>query len=336
MIDIADPANTNEDIKLLRKFLDIHKKVDRTYKIYFLALSRFYNWLVLNNLTLAQVNKSVIQNYAIFLTDIPENMRNKTKLQYNSPDYKPFAVKCLSHSSIQHQLTIINSFYLFTTDNGYIEMPYDLCVSAKRAAKIGAPKKPFSKYLTFSQTKDLLKVVANHPRNNWIIKLLLYQGLRIHEAVIARMSDVFLKYSPTMNKNAYYLNIIGKGNNRETVLICPAALEAFLQYRHSLGLPDVPNSNEYASLIGVSYEYARDIVTEAGKQIGINNLSPHWLRHTCASLLILNGAPVCVVQHHLRHKDIKTTMMYVHAFKNEMEGKTLTQLTALSNELGEF
>jgi Phage integrase family len=41
-------------------------------------------------------------------------------------------------------------------------------------------------------------------------------------------------------------------------------------------------------------------------------LSPHKLRHNCASYLLLNGAQLETIQRHLGHQDVKTTMIYLH------------------------
>ena len=37
-----------------------------------------------------------------------------------------------------------------------------------------------------------------------------------------------------------------------------------------------------------------------------------WLRHPLATNLLLNGADVTLFQKQLRHRDIKSTMIYLH------------------------
>lgn len=51
-----------------------------------------------------------------------------------------------------------------------------------------------------------------------------------------------------------------------------------------------------------------------------SNLTPHHLRHTCASLLIKAGAHSKAVQGHLGHSSITVTMdVYGHRYPNEMD-----------------
>lgn len=58
-------------------------------------------------------------------------------------------------------------------------------------------------------------------------------------------------------------------------------------------------------------------MTSAGLPEG---LTPHHLRHTCASLLVAGGADPVAVQRHLGHKDVSTTLnIYAGLFPNRLE-----------------
>jgi integrase len=58
-------------------------------------------------------------------------------------------------------------------------------------------------------------------------------------------------------------------------------------------------------------------VTAAGLPAG---LTPHCLRHTCASLLVAGGADPVAVQRHLGHRDVTTTMnVYAGLFPNRLD-----------------
>jgi integrase/recombinase XerC len=62
------------------------------------------------------------------------------------------------------------------------------------------------------------------------------------------------------------------------------------------------------------------------RKCDINNevWTAHSLRHTCATLALLNGATLEETQQMLRHQNLNTTMIYNHALeraKNNSEQK---------------
>ena len=59
------------------------------------------------------------------------------------------------------------------------------------------------------------------------------------------------------------------------------------------------------------------IVKKYGKKAGIPaKITAHMFRHTCCTLAIEGGAKPQQVQAHLRHKDLKTTMLYYENREN--------------------
>ncbi len=48
-----------------------------------------------------------------------------------------------------------------------------------------------------------------------------------------------------------------------------------------------------------------------GRQIGIENLTSYWARHSYASFMFRKGMPVMMIKESLRHKNLKTTEIYL-------------------------
>ena len=48
-----------------------------------------------------------------------------------------------------------------------------------------------------------------------------------------------------------------------------------------------------------------------GKQIGVDNLTTYWARHTYASFMFRKGMPPMMIKESLRHKNLKTTEIYI-------------------------
>lgn len=70
----------------------------------------------------------------------------------------------------------------------------------------------------------------------------------------------------------------------------------------------------------------------AAEDAGLTDATPHTLRHTFAAWLVQAGVPLRTVQDLLRHKDIKTTLIYAHlAPENTREAvKLLDQIQTAS------
>ena len=59
-------------------------------------------------------------------------------------------------------------------------------------------------------------------------------------------------------------------------------------------------------------------VKRAAKQAGINKrVTPHTLRHSFATHLLMDGFDIRTVQELLGHKDVSTTMIYTHVLRQK-------------------
>jgi integrase len=82
--------------------------------------------------------------------------------------------------------------------------------------------------------------------------------------------------------------------------------------------------------LSVSYCYSR--LRTHGRRCGVE-ISPHRLRHSCATLLLNAGAPVAMVQAILGHRHIDTTLRYARLYDTTVAGDYLRAMSAVESRL---
>lgn len=153
-------------------------------------------------------------------------------------------------------------------------------------------------------------------RDRAIFETLYSTGLRVSELVSLNRSQVDLQRREFM--------VRGKGRKPRIVFLSDAAAEAiqsylklrddnfeplFLNYRHSKKQEDI-TLGEKRRLSTVMVEY---IVRKYARRAGIiKKVTPHVLRHSFATELLMNGADIRSVQEMLGHSSITTTQIYTH------------------------
>lgn len=152
-------------------------------------------------------------------------------------------------------------------------------------------------------------------RDRAIIELLFSGGLRVSELVKLNRDSI--------NLDRREFIVRGKGQKDRPVFISPAAAEHISNYleartdslaplflNNSRNLQEVDTSGNYRRLTARSIER---IVQKYAKLAGITkHVSPHTLRHSFATDLLMNGADIRSVQSMLGHADISTTQIYTH------------------------
>lgn len=188
------------------------------------------------------------------------------------------------------------------------------------SAELEMPKVPrgLPKALSEAEVVSLLdSVVGDEPldrRDRVILEVLYGTGLRISELVGLSLGDVDL--------DAGLLRAFGKGSKERIVPIGGPALRAIVAWLGEGGRPSLEpdrwsrRGDQEALLLNsrggrLSRQGAWVVVRKAGQRVGIDEeLSPHVLRHSCATHMLDHGADIRTVQELLGHASISTTQVY--------------------------
>lgn len=157
-------------------------------------------------------------------------------------------------------------------------------------------------------------------RDRALLETLYGSGLRVSEAAGLKLSD--------LNFDAGFVRCVGKGNKERIVPLGRTSAAALKRYiNEARPLLVKKNADEQRVFLtgrgtGISrktiWQHIRKkyaLVAALGKKV-----SPHTLRHSFATHLLANDAPLRVVQEMLGHADIATTQIYTHVDPGRLKG----------------
>ena len=188
------------------------------------------------------------------------------------------------------------------------------------AADLEVPRTPrgLPKALTEDEVLRLLDaVVGDDPvalRDRAILEVLYGTGLRIGELVGLSLGDLDL--------DAALVRAFGKGSKERIVPLGRHALRALVAWLGPEGRPHLEperwarrGDREALLLNGRGGRLSRQgaflVVRAAGERAGLDrSISPHVLRHSCATHMLDHGADIRTVQELLGHASISTTQVY--------------------------
>lgn len=174
------------------------------------------------------------------------------------------------------------------------------------------------KPLTEAQVVSLLEAVVGdeplHRRDRAMLELLYATGARISEVVGLSIGDLDL--------DARLVRLLGKGDKERIVPFGSSASSALEEWFSPAGrarlVPDRFRTRDDAEAVflnsrgnRLTRQAAWLVVKNHGRRAGITDaLSPHVLRHSCATHLLDHGADLRVVQEMLGHASVSTTQVY--------------------------
>ena len=238
-----------------------------------------------------------ISSYLSDLTQLEEkNQKVLTKL--DTTDILVFLSEFKNKRTLNRKLSSINAFFAFCHKQDFTHEKIKIPM-----AKI---PKNLPKYVSNEEILDGINLIDRSTvmglRDYALILFLYASGCRISEALSVQRTDIV----------EGWLKIrFAKGEKERVVPLAPVATQALERYlsEQSISSPYLWLNYRGEQLSRIS---AYKIVK---KYLGV---SPHVLRHSFASSLIIGGADLRVVQELLGHSSLETTQIYTHIQKQNL------------------
>lgn len=244
------------------------------------------------NIDPKNIDLQTIQNYRLYLNRFSDN-REKT----------------LSIKTQNYHIIALRAFLKYLIKN-------DVQTLAPEKIELGKIPKRTVEFLSREELErlfnavDKTKKIAN--RDTAILETLYSTGLRVSELASLNRDQVDLKRREFM--------VRGKGKKPRIVFLSTKAADAIDKYIKSrqdnfkpLFVNNIKSAileDEKRRLTTVSIE---NIVRKYALKAGIiKKVTPHTLRHSYATELLINGADIRSVQEMLGHSSITTTQIYTH------------------------
>jgi integrase len=194
-------------------------------------------------------------------------------------------------------------------------------INATKGVSLAKQAKKKAKALTPEQVNAL---AAECGKCGNLIELLAATGLRINEALALQVRDVDFQSAKLLVARTWTMTssgkkILGATKNREdrTIFLSEQMLTLLKPLTASKGKDDFVFTGANGDALDYGY-FRRAYFTRAVKKLGLDEVTIHWLRHTCASMLIRIGAPITTISEILGHSSIKITLdTYSHWYEGD-------------------
>ncbi len=221
-----------------------------------------------------------------------------------------------------NELALITQNYHLIALRGFLNYLSKRSISSMASNKIELPR-VHRKQVTFLYNDEVERIFdavpdddeISHLRDRAILELLYSSGLRVSELIGLNRDHV--------NTTRREFTVRGKGQKDRPVFISKSAatqLELYLRARTDSLIPLFLSYSRNTQAPSTSGDYRRlnqrsvqRMVAKYARLAGITkHVSPHTMRHSFATDLLMNGADIRSVQSMLGHSSIATTQVYTH------------------------
>jgi len=244
------------------------------------------------------LSKRSVEAYKNDLTQIEETLA-KPLINLDTNEVLNLLGEYANKRTLNRKLSAVNAFFSFCYKSQFAD--------EKNHFKLSKIPKTLPKFLLFADVKNGLLLID---RSSWLgmrdyaLILFLYaSGTRISECLALRREDIEGEWLHVRH---------GKGDKERMIPIAEVALKAMKEY-----LNESPYEKDDVWLNYQGKPLSRISAYKiTQKYLGV---SPHVLRHSYASSLIIGGADLRVVQELLGHSSLLTTQIYTHVQKQNLQ-----------------
>lgn len=218
------------------------------------------------------------------------------------------------------ELSLLTQNYHLIALRNFLKYCAKRDISTLTADKVELPgtKRQQVSFLTTDETERLIDAVDTNStagvRDRAILELLFSSGLRVSELTNLNRDHINLERGEFM--------VRGKGQKDRPVFVSPEATEwlaLYLKGRTDNAIPlfvrysGYKTGDERGESFRLTPRSVQRLVAHYARLAGITkHVSPHTLRHSFATDLLMNGADLRSVQSMLGHSNIATTQVYTH------------------------
>lgn len=221
----------------------------------------------------------------------------------------------LSVNSVSRRLVAIKVFFAYLQHEGLLATNVTDVMDSPRLWKV------LPGMLTPREVERLLAAPdGDRPvavRDRALLEVFYATGMRVSEVCTLKRDEIHFDEG--------YMRCTGKGGKTRIVPFGRASCKALEHYMLTVR-PRLekkgPSRFVFLTVRGGPFTRQRlwQIIWTYTRRAGIDKpVSPHTLRHSFASHLLANGAPLRVIQEMLGHADIATTQVYTHVDQQRLK-----------------
>jgi integrase/recombinase XerC len=208
--------------------------------------------------------------------------------------------------TVARKLAVLRTWLRFLVRRGVLSRNP---AQAVRGPRLG---RKLVSFLPVDEARDLVEAGDLPVRDRALLELLYATGLRVSELAGLDLDDVDL------DRDTRSVRVVGKGGKERVVPFgakAAAALDGYLAVRGRVSGPLFRGRGGRRLGVRAIFEMVRRRARASGIR---RRVSPHTLRHTCATHLLDAGADLRFIQELLGHSRLSTTQRYTHVGSEQL------------------